>query len=271
MEYQLMALDMDGTVLNSKKQISPRTKEAIRQALSAGKQVLFATGRCPAEIGPLFNEFPDMEYAMCISGALILNVKTGETLTDIPIPRAMVEKIMEEGKRLGVMMSVSAGHDVFVERQHRGNMAYFNCECFADLYDSCATWVDDVWEVLALRGDNVYKINYYCPDQNIWQQAADVLANLPLSYASGIPNNFEISPQGVNKGMGLKKLSEVTGIPVAQMIAVGDEGNDVEMIRTAGLGVAMGNATDEVIDAADAMTADCDHDGVAEVIKHCLL
>lgn len=55
------------------------------------------------------------------------------------------------------------------------------------------------------------------------------------------------------------------------MIAVGDEGNDLEMIRTAGLGVAMGNAADEVIAVADVMTADCDHDGVAEVIKHCLL
>lgn len=271
MDYQLIALDMDGTVLTSKKVISPRTKEAIRAALAAGKQVLFATGRCPAEIGPLFDEFPDMEYAMCISGALIYNNKTGETITDIPMARPLVEKIMEEGKRLGVMMSVSAGPDVFVERQYRGNMAHYNCECFAPLYDSCATWVDDVREVLPLRGDRVYKINYYCPDEKIWQQASGFLKGLPLSSASGIPLDLEITALGVNKGMGLVKLSEATGIPLSQMIAVGDEGNDIEMIRTAGLGVAMGNATDAVIEAADVMTADCDHDGVAEVINLCLL
>ena len=85
------------------------------------------------------------------------------------------------------------------------------------------------------------------------------------------PLNFEISPLGVNKGVGLKTLSLITGIPLSGMIAVGDEQNDLEMIRTAGLGVAMGNATDEVIAAADAMTADCDHDGVASVIEMCLL
>ena len=271
MEYRLLALDMDGTVLTSKKTISPRTEAAIHEALAKGKEVLFATGRCPAEMREHFVKFPDMKYAMCISGALILNTQTGETLTDIPIPRPLVEKILKTAKELGVMTSVSAGPDVFVERRHRGNMAYYNCECFAALYDGCANWVDDAEEILDTLGDRVYKINYYCPNEEIWGKAAEILKDLPLSYASGIPMNFEISPQGVNKGMGLETLSRVTGIPLSQMIAVGDEGNDVEMIRTAGLGVAMGNATDAVIEAADAMTADCDHDGVAEVIKHCLL
>lgn len=271
MEYRLLALDMDGTVLNSKKVIAPRTEEAIHQALAAGKEVLFATGRCPAEIGDLFASFPDMNYGMCISGALILNVGTGEILTDIPIPRPMVERIMAEGKKLEVMMSVSAGTDVFVERRHRGNMAYFNCQCFASLYDGCARWVDDVEEVLELNGDRVYKINYYCHDDETWRKAGAVLKDLPLSYASGIPMNFEISPQGVNKGVGLEILSRVTGIPVSQMIAVGDEGNDLEMIKAAGLGVAMGNAIEPVKSAADVVTADCDHDGVAEVIEKYLL
>lgn len=271
MEYRLIALDMDGTVLNSEKVISPRTEAAIHEALAQGKEVLFATGRCPAEMREYFIAFPEMNYAMCISGALILNVRTGETLTDIPIPRNLVEKILKTAKELGVMTSVSAGPDVFVERRHRGNMAYFNCECFASLYDGCATWVDDAYEVLESRGDRVYKINYYCPDQETWQKAADILSELPLSYASGIPMNFEISPQGVNKGVGLEILSRVTGIPVSQMIAVGDEGNDLAMIQKAGLGVAMGNAADEVIEACDVMTADCDHDGVASVIEMCLL
>ena len=271
MEYRLIALDMDGTVLNSKKVISPRTEAAIHEALAQGKEVIFATGRCPAEMREYFAAFPEMNYAMCISGALILNIRTGEPLTDIPIPRDLVEKILKTAKELGVMTSVSAGPDVFVERRHRGNMAYFHCECFAALYEDCATWVEDACEVLKSRGDQVYKINYYCPDQATWQRAANILSGLPLSYASGIPMNFEISPQGVNKGVGLEILSRVTGILVSQMIAVGDEGNDLEMVRTAGLGVAMGNATDAVIEAADAMTADCDHDGVAEVIQHCLL
>lgn len=271
MDYRLIAVDMDGTVLNSNKKISPRTAEAIHQALSAGKEVLFATGRCPVEMTEYLRDFPDMKYAMCLSGALIFDVKTGQSLTATTISRELAEQVLDRTAHLDAMANIYAGPDVFVEKRRHGNMDYFNCQCFASLYDNCAVWVDDIRSVLEDRGDQIYKINLYCHDEENWNKAAEILKDMPLAYASGIPNNFEISPLGVDKGMGLEKLSEATGILVAQMIAVGDEGNDLAMIRAAGLGVAMGNATDAVVEACDVMTADCDHDGVAEVIKHCLL
>lgn len=271
MDYRLIALDMDGTVLTSKKVISPRTAAAIHEALAAGKEVLFATGRCPSEMTEYLQMFPEMKYAMCLSGALIFDVKTGQPLTATTISRDLAEQVLELTERLDAMANIYAGSDVFVEKRRHGNLDYFNCQCFAQLYDNCAVWVDDIRSVLNDRGDQIYKINLYCHDEENWKKAAELLKNLPLDYASGIPNNFEISPLGVNKGMGLEKLCEVTGISLSQTIAVGDEGNDLAMIRAAGLGVAMGNATDAVLEACDAMTADCDHDGVAEVIKHCLL
>lgn len=271
MNYRLIALDMDGTVLNSNKVISPRTEEAIHKALAAGKEVLFATGRCPSEMTEYLQLFPDMQYAMCLSGALIFDVKTGQPLTASTISRELAEQVLDKAEQLDAMANIYAGPDVFVEKRRHGNLDYFNCQCFAQLYDNCAVWVDDIRSVLNDRGDQIYKINLYCHDEANWKKAAELLNDLPLDYASGIPNNFEISPLGVNKGMGLEKLSEATGIPLSQMIAVGDEGNDLAMIQAAGLGVAMGNATDAIVEAADAMTADCDHDGVASVIEMCLL
>ena len=271
MEYRLLAMDMDGTVLTSEKKISPRTEKAIHQALSCGKEVLFATGRCPSEMKEYFEAFPEMKYAMCLSGALILNIQTGETLTNITIPRQLAEKVLAEAEKLDAMVTVYAGHDVYVEHCRKGNMTYFNCQCFASLYDQCAVWVDNIQETLDRQGDQIYKINLYCHTHEDWRKAAKILSSLPLNYASGIPNNYEISPLGVNKGIGLSKLCEVTGIPMSETIAVGDEGNDLAMIQAAGLGVAMGNASDEVVEAADVMTADCDHDGVASVIETCLL
>lgn len=271
MEYRLIALDMDGTVLNSDKVISPRTAAAIHKALDCGKEVLFATGRCPSEMKEHFEAFPEMKYAMCLSGALILDIQEGTALSDTTIPRPLAETVLKEAKQLDAMVTVYAGSDVFVERCRKGNMDYFNCQCFASLYDHCAVWVDDISEALAVRGDQVYKINLYCHTHEDWRKATRILSSLPLNYASGIPNNYEISPLGVNKGIGLKKLCEVTGISMAETIAVGDEGNDLAMIQAAGLGVAMGNASDAVVEAADVMTADCDHDGVASVIEMCLL
>lgn len=271
MEYRLLALDMDGTVLNSQKKITTRTEAAIQQALEQGKEVLFATGRCPSEMTEYLRRFPKMKYALCLSGALIFDTASGEALSAVSISRDLAEQILNLVDQLDAMVNIYAGNDVFVEKRRQGNMEYFNCQCFAELYDSCAVWVDDIRSVLQEKGNDIYKINFYCHDQQSWERAEKLLSNLPVDYASGIPLNFEISPKGVNKGVGLETLSRVTGIPLSQMIAVGDEGNDLAMIQTAGFGVAMGNAIDAVIEAADAMTADCDHDGVAEVIKHCLL
>lgn len=270
--YRLLAMDMDGTVLNSEKVISPRTRRAIERALCAGKEVLFATGRCPSEMGEYMRAFPDMHYALCLSGALVFDLRTGRALNEITISRQQAQQILDASAELDAMVNFYAGSDVFVERRHRGNLDYFNCRCFNDLYESCAVWVDDIREVLRTHGDRIYKVNLYCHSAADWNRAGELLSNMPfLNYASGIPNNYEISPMGATKGDGLKMLGDLTGISLSEMIAVGDEGNDLTMIRMAGLGVAMGNAIDEIRSAADAVTADCDHDGVAQVIENYLL
>lgn len=271
MEYRLLAMDMDGTALNSEKTVSPRTETAVREAIARGKEVLFATGRCPAEVRDALSLFPEMKYAIYLSGALVMDLTAGLPLTDVVIPRQLVERVLAETEKLDAMVTLYAGEDVFVEHRRRGNLEYFNCQCFASLYDSCAIWVEDIREVLEHRGNQVYKMNLYCHTHEDWQNANEILRDLPLSYASGIPNNYEISPRNVSKGLGLEKLCEVTGIPVTQSIAVGDEGNDLSMIRAAGLGVAMGNAPEHIRAVADLVTADCDHDGVAEVIETYLL
>lgn len=271
MNYRLLAMDMDGTVLNRDKQISPRTGDAIRRGLAGGKEILFATGRCPSEMTEYLREFPEMRYAMCLSGALIFDAKSGNALSAVTISSELAEQVLKIADQLDVMVNIYAGNDVFVEKRRHGNMEYFNCQCFAALYDSCAVWVDDIRSVLRDRAGEIYKINFYCHDRETWEKGRQLLEKLPLTYNSGIPLNFEISPQNVNKGMGLEILSRVTGIPVSDMIAVGDEGNDLEMVQNAGLGVAMGNAIEPVKAVADVITNDCDHDGVAEMIEKYLL
>jgi len=271
MEYRLLAMDMDGTVLNSEKNISPRTDAAIRRALAQGKEVLFATGRCPAEVRRELEEYPDMSYVLCLSGALVLDVRRGKTLADITIPLPLAQQVLAVADGLDAMVTLYAGDDVFVEHKRKGHMEYFGCQCFAKLYDDCAVWVEDIREVLTTHGDRIHKANIFCHTVEDWGKADEGLKGLPLNYASGIPNNYEISPNGVNKGEGLRLLCEAMGISIEEAIAVGDEGNDVAMIRAAGLGVAMGNAPDWIKVEADYVTADCDHDGVAEVIEKFLL
>jgi len=271
MEYRLLAMDMDGTVLNSEKKITPRTQSAIRKALAGGKEVLFATGRSPSEVREYLNTFPGMNYVLCLSGALVLDLRRGKTLAETTIPRPLAEQILSAADGLDAMVTLYAGDDVFVERKRKGNMDYYGCQCFAKLYDDCAVWVENIRDVLDRYGDHIHKANIFCHSPEEWRKADDALRGLPLNYAIGLPNNYEISPQGVDKGLGLQMLCETAGIPIQQAVAVGDGGNDVAMIRAAGLGVAMGNASEPIKAQADAMTADCDHDGVAVVIETYLM
>ena len=272
MEYQLLAMDMDGTVLNSEKIITPRTDKAIRAALQAGKQVLFATGRCPGEVRGHLAAYPEMRYLLALSGALVLDVRTGQALADVTLSRELTGQVMELVSGVDAMLTLFAGEDVYVEHRHRGRMDYFGCECFARLYEQCAVWVDSIPRVLqGALGGKVHKLNIFCHTQQDWEQVHRLLSPLPVTMARGIPNNYEVSPLGVDKGAGLEMLCRAAGIPVEQAIAVGDEGNDAAMLRAAGLGVAMGNAPEHIRALADAVTADCDHDGVAQVIETYLL
>ena len=92
--YTLLTADMDGTVLNTRKEITPRTAGAIHQALADGWEVLFATGRCLAEVRPYLTDFPDMHYLLCHSGATVTDLRTGQDLCSLPIDPATVEKVL---------------------------------------------------------------------------------------------------------------------------------------------------------------------------------
>jgi len=268
--FRLMAVDMDGTVLGSDKRISPRTKCAIDTALAAGKEVVFATGRCPSEMREYLAQFPAMRYAMCLSGALVLDLHSGEVLGETAHSPALVRQIFAAAEGLDVMAVVYAGNEVYLERRRRGNLAHFWCDCYTALYDACGNWIERSSDVLSL-GESIRKINFFCHSEADYRALEQHMSSLPVSLAQGSYNNCEVSPLGVDKGLGLEMLCRARGISAAESIAVGDSGNDLAMLRAAGLSVAMGNATEEIKAAAAVTVSDCDHDGVAEAIEAYLL
>ena len=211
MDYRLLALDMDGTVLTSEKVISPKTEGAIHEALDAGKDVFFATGRAPIEMKEHLKHFPEMRYVMYLSGAIVRDLRTGKDLHNVNIPLHIVEKIMDIGRNKDALVAVYAGDGLFVDKRCRGRMKEFGCECFEPLYEQCAEWVDDIRETALAHGHEVHKINFYCGSEAEWLRCAAELKELPVSRASGIPNNEEISPLGVDKGTALRAMCEALG------------------------------------------------------------
>ena len=161
MDYRLLALDMDGTVLTSEKVISPRTDAAIRRAMAAGEEVLFATGRAPAEMRAHLAKYPEMHYIICLSGATVMDLREKRDLNVVSFRPEVVDQIMSIGSGYDALAAVYAGEDVFLERRYQGRLGYFGCECFAKLYDQCAIWVEDISQAIAQRKNDVRKINFY--------------------------------------------------------------------------------------------------------------
>ena len=267
MNYILLAADMDGTVINSQNRISPRVEQAIHDALAAGYEVLFATGRCPAEVRPFLERFPDMRYIICANGSLVLDLRTGEALYEATFPAETAEQVLAALDGMDVTAIYYIGSDLYVENRVRDRLEHYHCGAFRVLLEECALWVDDPRAEYLCAPDKLRKINFFFHDAEEYRIAGKRLAELPVVFPSGSPMDYEVSAPGISKGMGLRMLCERLGIDPRQTIACGDAGNDVDMIRAAGLGVAMGNALPVLKEAADLIAATCDEDGAADIIQ----
>ena len=267
MEYRLMAVDMDGTLLNSEKEITPRTAEAVRKALDAGYEVVFSTGRSLSEVEQYLKLFPQMRYAILCSGAVVKDLRTGENLKMDTVEAGIAKSVVEASKGMEVNVLYFIGDGIYEAQSVRDRLEYYNCGMYRSLHETCANWVEDPYAVMMERPDELVKINFYFHDEDEYRLMGKRLDEMGVSHPSGSIFNYEISAIGVSKAEGLKVLCHHLGISVEQSIACGDEGNDYEMIQAAGLGIAMGNAIEPIKAIADAVVADCDHDGVAEAIE----
>ena len=114
------------------------------------------------------------------------------------------------------------------------------------------------------------KLNLFFHDPEEYARMGELLDELGVNHPAAIPYHHEVSPADVSKAVGLRVLCDHLGLSMEEAIACGDEGNDREMLLAAGLGAAMGNGSEAAKSAADVIVADCDHDGVAEVIERYL-
>lgn len=270
--YQLIAMDMDGTLLNSQKEISPANRSAIAKAAAAGKIVVLSTGRCLAELKPYLGELPEVRYLNCASGALIYDLKEKKFLFRNPIEPELALQMMKIAQKENAMIHLLAERSI-VQRSHLEHLERYGMRIYKKLFDDVA----DKWENLIRQYTEnpfpVDKLNFYCIDPQSRERIRRNIqeAGLPVTMAYAETTSLEISTLGVDKGVGLKKLCEIVSIPLAETIVVGDADNDLKALQTAGLAVAMRNAAENIKKIADVVVTDCDHDGCAEAIYTYLL
>lgn len=266
-DYQLIALDMDGTLLNSRKQVSEGTLREIREVVSRGKIVVYATGRAVCEMEEFFDQLPEIRYAVFASGAGLYDVRERRAFGLQTIPAELAMQVMEAVKDRDIMPQIVLADCVAVQRDQMDRLEDYQMKPYRPMYERVMTRVEDIRAFAEAHQGEILKMNVYHTNPEDRLRTKERLADLQLEKVFSEVTSLECSAKGVDKGTGLAALCRHLGIDPERSIAVGDAPNDLPMIRTAGLGVAMGNSKPEVLKAADVVVSDNDHDGCAEAIR----
>lgn len=271
MDYQLLAFDMDGTLLSSDKRVLPSSMRAIEEAAAAGKTVAIASGRCPAMIELDRSSLPGVRYAICCNGTVLYDLEERRVVSTHALPHEAISAAVEALGDDEAMIDVFQGSGVFCQTSDLEHMDRYYMSIYQDMYRTVSWQVDDVRAVLLDPTASYQKFIFHLVSPDARERIAAQMADQPVEMARSEVASLEFSPRGVTKASGLMELAALLGVAPEATIAVGDADNDLDMLRAAGLGVAMGNANESARQAADVMVADNDHGGCAEAIYRYLL
>lgn len=271
MAYQLIAFDMDGTLLDDEKRVRPSSARAIERAVAAGRTVAICSGRCPKMIELNQESFSSVRYAICCNGTVLYDLHEHRVISALPMSREVIVAALDALGADDALIDAFQGPGFYCEGSQIEEMARYEMQIYQGMYRATAWQVDDIRSVL-LDEDAVFQkliFHFVTPDarERFIARLGGVRAELARSETASL----EFSPAGVTKGTGLLALADLLGIEAASTIAVGDADNDIDMLRVAGLGVAMGNANAGARAAASVVVADNNHDGCAEAIDRYLL
>jgi len=265
--HKLIAVDLDGTLDNDRKEIDPPTRDVLLSAQQQGIRLMLASAR---PLHGLFRERDILEMTsyhgllMAYNGGLIADCSDGTILSATQMDPEQARQILKTLESFAVTPILDDGN-TFYASDEDAYMVRFEC------MNNDMSFVQ-----MKNLSDNLffapYKILMSVDPAVARTVQRQIAALLPagLRIVQTAPFYLEVIPDHVNKGAGLRNVCESAGIPLADTIAFGDSENDIDMLRTAGIGVAMGNADDSVKKAADMITASNNENGIAAALKKLL-
>lgn len=270
-EYRLAALDMDGTLLNSDHETTPYTRAVIARAAAAGKIVALSTGRALSELWAHLRTIPGIAYVIGESGACIYDVRQDRILHRIALDDGAVDAIFTAAEGMDVTVQCFIDNQSYMTDGSDRAMARYHIMDYASVFRAGTRFVADAAALCRENRGRVSKVNLYFADAAERDCYPEHIRSLDVAIKDSVGIGWEISPPQADKAKGLIFLCDHLGLSPNQVMAVGDGGNDLDIMAAAGLSVAMGNAIDAVKAMADATTDDCDHDGAAKAIEKYLL
>ena len=269
---KLLAIDMDGTLLNEEKHIDIPQKEAVQKAIEAGIKVVLCTGRPLFGVLPVYGElelekYNLDEYVILNNGCSLRKTTNWELLDNKEITREDVIYLDKLRKGYNLDLTVSNDDDYFVVGDKANKYT---------IEDGKLVYVDikPISLEEATSGKHTFFKSMYLGEEEEIQRFKNDNENLLKDKYDAVLSQihiFEMLPFGTNKAAALKELAEKLGIKREEIMTIGDGNNDVEMLEFAGIGVAMGNGTESAKKAANYVTDTNENHGVAKAIEKYIL
>lgn len=267
MDYKMIVLDIDDTLLTDDHVISSRTKEALLKAQEIGVKVVLASGRPTFAMHNLAEELLLHEYGsyvLSFNGGIITDYRTKNNVYECALTKEQAHELYELSKKHDVFVHTYVGDDIVTEKgnQYTDIEGQITGMPVKEVNSFVEHVQNDVVKLLMLEDpDKLAKV------EKILQEELEG----KISVMRSKPFFLELTNNEVDKGKSLNHLIQILGIRQDEIIAVGDGFNDLPMIKFAGLGVAMGNAAEEIKQQADYITSTNNEDGVAEVVEKFIL
>ena len=267
--YKLIALDIDGTLLNSEKKITSEVFNSIQEAKKVGAKVVLSTGRPLPGVTPLLDELnlnDDGDYVICFNGAVVQEVKSKKVLSNIEMSYDDFVLINNIAKENNTNIHISTPNNIIIPNETPSKYTIYGANL--NNLDIVSMNEEDI-------NDDITFCKIVVTDDP--EKLEKVLKNIPrdlfdkYTIFRSAPFLLEFLNKNANKGNALKYLCNAINIPISKSIAVGDEENDKHMIKMAGIGVAMGNARDSIKAIANYVTTNNNDNGVANVINKYIL
>lgn len=267
MDYKMIVLDMDDTLLRDDHSISTRTKEAIEKAQKQGVKVVLASGRPDYAMKETAKDLGLDEhgsYIVSYNGAIIIDCKTDEIIFERSLSKEIAHELYDFSKEHNVHLHTYWNDDIITEK----NNEYTEIE--ANITGMEIKTIDDFKK--AVKG-NVIKVLMLEDPEYLKKVELKLKPQLKdkLNMTISKPFFLEFMDKGIDKGASLSRLIDRLGIKQEEVIAMGDSYNDLSMLKFAGLGVAMANSPDDIKSEVEYITDSNMEDGVAKVIEKFVL
>ena len=284
--YKLVAIDLEGTLLNSYGEVSEENKKAIKVASQKNVNLVLASGRPIMSVKNLSNELGTSNYIICGNGAITYDIQKEEIIYNKFLEKNKVLQIIKICEENSIYYNVYT-EDTILTKSLNFNTLFYNQEN-ANKPDDKRTnisIVQDIYKYVEENEKNYLKITVCDNDKIIFDSIIKKLRNiknvdvLDVAHMSrkmikdgtdDVEINYyytEITNVNVDKWGALENLSQKLGIQREEIIAIGDNVNDKEMVQNAGLGIMMGNSAPYIKEVADVVVSDNDNNGVAEALN----